>query len=108
MLFLILQEDNSSDLRKLTRNKNGETNSSYEHSLVESSMDSDSGHQNPRSFPRSSGRTPLRQMTHDEDGDFVNNFRDEGLNVVDKYARIVFPVSYLLFNICYWIIYLTS
>lgn len=98
--FSLSQEE--SDLRKLARNKNGETNSSYEHSLIESSMDGESGRQAPR------GRR--RQLSpEDADDDFVNNFRDEGaINTVDKYARFCFPVSYLLFNICYWIVYLTS
>ena len=69
--------------------------------MMENSMDSENGHQNPR-------RAHFQQLSVDEDGDFVNNFRDVGVNAVDKYARIVFPLSYLLFNICYWIIYLST
>ncbi|XP_078380475.1 glycine receptor subunit alpha-2-like isoform X1 [Oculina patagonica] len=91
-----------SDLRKLARNKNGETNSSYEHSLIESNMDSESGRQAPRARRR-------QLSAENADDDFVNNFKDEGsINTVDKYARICFPVSYFLFNICYWIVYLSS
>lgn len=63
-------------------------------------MGNDNGHQNPR-------RYNFSQLT-EEDGDFVSNFRDDGLNVVDKYSKIGFPLSYFLFNICYWIIYLSA
>ena len=65
-------------------------------------MDSDSGH----SYPQ--GRKRFHRLPDDEDADFVNNFRDEGINAVDKYARIVFPVTYLAFNICYWIVFLST
>ena len=50
-----------------------------------------------------------RQYSEEGEGDFIDNFRDNKmLNAVDKYARIGFPVSYFLFNVCYWIIYLTA
>lgn len=92
-------KDENSDLRKLARERLGEINNSFQNSL-ESSMGSDNGHQNPR-------RYNFSQLT-EEDGDFVSNFRDDGLNVVDKYSKIGFPLSYLLFNICYWIVYLSA
>ncbi|XP_067034853.1 glycine receptor subunit alphaZ1-like [Acropora muricata] len=92
-------KDENSDLRKLARERLGEINNSFQNSL-ESAMGSDNGHQNPR-------RYNFSQLT-EEDGDFVSNFRDDGLNVVDKYSKIGFPLSYLLFNICYWIIYLSA
>ena len=64
-------------------------------------MGRDSGHQNQRPVH-------FGQLSEDENRDFVSNFRDEGLNVVDQYSKIVFPLSYVLFNICYWIIYLAT
>ena len=77
-------------------------NSSYEHSLIESNMDGESYLHGSRGRRR-------RLSTDDPEDDYENNFRDEGtVNTVDKYARICFPVSYLLFNICYWIIFLSS
>lgn len=91
-----------SDLRRLARIKNGEMNSSYEHSLIENNMDGESHNHTPRGRRR-------RLSTDDPEDDYENNFRDEGtVNTVDKYARICFPVSYLLFNICYWIIFLST
>ena len=70
--------------------------------MIESNMDSESGLQAPRGRRR-------RLSTEDADDDFVNNFRDEGtINTVDKYAKICFPVSYFLFNICYWIVFLSA
>lgn len=74
-------------------------NSTYDHSLHENNIDGDS-HQT------SQGR---RKQMSSEDDDFVNNFRDdETVNTVDKYARFCFPVSYLLFNLCYWIVFLST
>ena len=67
---------------------------------MENSVDGD----RDRAYPRR--RHSSQNLLDDEDGDFVHNF--QGINVVDKYARIVFPVSYLLFNICYWIVYLSA
>lgn len=67
---------------------------------MENSVDGD----RDRTYPRQ--RHSSQNLLDDEDGDFVHNF--QGINVVDKYARIVFPVSYLLFNICYWIVYLSA
>ncbi|XP_068686933.1 glycine receptor subunit alphaZ1-like isoform X1 [Montipora foliosa] len=93
--------DDDKDLRKLTRERNGERLKSFDHSLAESTMGRDSGHQNQRPVH-------FGQLSEDENGDFVSNFRDEGLNVVDQYSKIVFPLSYVLFNICYWIIYLAT
>lgn len=91
-----------SDLWRLARLKTGEMNSSYEHSLIENNMDGESNHHAPRGRRR-------RLSTDETEDDYENNFRDEGtVNTVDKYARICFPVSYLLFNICYWIIFLSS
>ncbi|CAH3143133.1 unnamed protein product [Porites evermanni] len=94
------QREDSSDLRKLTRNKPGHANGGFEHSQLENSVDGD----RERAYPRQ--RHSSQHLLDDEDGDFVHNF--QGINVVDKYARIVFPVSYLLFNICYWIVYLSA
>lgn len=67
---------------------------------MENSVDGD----RDRTYPRQ--RHSSQNLLDDEDGDFVHNF--QGINVVDKFARIVFPVSYLLFNICYWIVYLSA
>ena len=98
--FLLSQEE--SELRRLARIKNGEMNSSYEHSMTENNMDGESHHHTTRGRRR-------RLSTDDPEDDYENNFRDEGtVNTVDKYARICFPVSYFLFNICYWIIFLSS
>lgn len=88
-----------SDLRKLSRNRIGDTNSTYDHSLLENNIDGDS-HQASRGH---------RKRMSSEDDDFVNNFRDDiTANTVDKYARFCFPVSYLLFNLCYWIVFLST
>ena len=27
------------------------------------------------------------------------------VNIIDKYSRVIFPVSFLLFNVCYWCFY---
>lgn len=65
-------------------------------------MDGESGHQAPR--PR---RRQL--LAEDDDDDYVNNFRDDvTVNTVDRYAKLCFPISYLLFNICYWIVFLLT
>ena len=100
MLNILFPFQEESDLRKLSRNRPGEPGNSYDHSMIENNMDGDTGHQASRGRPR--------QMSS-EDDDFVDNFRDhEAINTVDKYARFCFPISYLLFNICYWIIFLAT
>ena len=31
--------------------------------------------------------------------------RIKDVNIIDKYSRVIFPVSFLLFNVCYWCFY---
>ncbi len=31
--------------------------------------------------------------------------RIKDVNVIDKYSRVIFPVSFLLFNLAYWCFY---
>lgn len=28
------------------------------------------------------------------------------VNTIDKYSRVIFPVAFLVFNLCYWIFYI--
>lgn len=75
-------------------------NSSYEYLLIENNMDGESNYYVFCGWWR-------WLFIDDIEDDYENNFRDEGIvNIVDKYVRICFFVFYLLFNICYWIIFL--
>ena len=53
------------------------------------------------------GRAKLsREQTYNDD--YLDNFVDDRRsNTVDRYARIAFPVTYFLYNVCYWAVYLT-
>lgn len=31
--------------------------------------------------------------------------RIKDVNIIDKYSRVIFPVSFLLFNLAYWCFY---
>lgn len=30
------------------------------------------------------------------------------VNTIDKYSRVIFPVAFLVFNLCYWIFYIVD
>ena len=43
-----------------------------------------------------------------DDDDFVNvdDPANSKLNTVDKWSRLCFPMAYLMFNLCYWVLFL--
>lgn len=60
-----------------------------------------------------------RELTHEEQKELLAKFKQRERNrekdaliamttdsVVDKHSRIIFPVVFLVFNLCYWIIYI--
>ncbi|XP_031559188.1 glycine receptor subunit alpha-2-like isoform X2 [Actinia tenebrosa] len=62
---------------------------------------------NPRDYELNDEGLRHRKQKERDMESFKENFTDsEVTNVVDKYARIIFPLSYLLYNVGYWIVYL--
>ncbi|XP_078326165.1 glycine receptor subunit alpha-1-like isoform X1 [Crassostrea virginica] len=70
------------------------------------SMNSSNTHMNGSvySFPKSEPKSPQRSQSKYTLTSIIDVDNRSGRRV-DRYARIAFPVCYLLFNICYWSFY---
>lgn len=45
------------------------------------------------------------QTLRQKSGKFVLIPKIKDINIIDKYSRVIFPVSFIVFNICYWSFY---
>ena len=59
----------------------------------------DNMNHNGRGGPKGRIRSLCQRVFHLKDGEFTSDG-------VDKSARVLFPLTFVLFNICYWIYYL--
>lgn len=87
------QAEERHDFRKTTRFNGG--------------SETDNVLSNPRGYELNDEGLRLRKQKERDMESFKENFTDsEVSNVVDKYARIIFPLTYFLYNVGYWTVYL--